>query len=92
MTRFVFRNNTVERFFGKEYMFSGYDDISNVPQDVEGYVWWYQAPIKFEQNVLAEEIRGYAQKLGFVLSKIDETKPCVILTMDILYAVPTNCR
>lgn len=69
-------------------MFSGYDDISNVPQDVEGYVWWYQAPIKFEQNVLAEEIRGYAQKLGFVLSKIDETKPFVILTMGILYAVP----
>lgn len=88
MARFVFRNNTVERFFGKEYTFSGYDDISNVPQDVEGYVWWYQVPIKFEQNVLADEIRGYAQKLGFVLSQIDEKKSFVALTMDILYAVP----
>ncbi|MGM9779465.1 MAG: HAD-IIIC family phosphatase [Prevotella sp.] len=86
--KFVFRNNTVERFFSKDYGFSGYDDISNVPQDVEGYVWWYQVPVKFEQRVLAEEICGYAQKLGFVLSQIDEKKSFVALTMDILYAVP----
>lgn len=88
MTRFVFRNNTVERFFGKDYVFSGYDDISNVPQDVDGYVWWYQVPVKFEQSVLADEIRGYAHKLGFVLSQINEKKSFVALTMDILYAVP----
>lgn len=86
--KFVFRNNTVERFFSKDYAFSGYDDISVVPQDSDSYVWWYQVPIKFEQSVLAEEIRGYAQKLGFVLSQIDEKKLFVALTMDILYAVP----
>ena len=88
MAKFVYRNNTVERFFGKDYVFSGYDDISNVPQDADGYVWWYQVPVKFEQRVLAEEIRGYAQKFGFVLSQIDEKKSVVALTMDILYAVP----
>lgn len=88
MARFVFRNNTVERFFGKDYVFSGYDDISNVPQDTDGYVWWYQVPVKFEQRVLADEIRGYAQKLDFVLGQIDEKKPFIVLTMDILYAVP----
>lgn len=88
MARFVFRNNTVERFFGKDYLFSGYDDISYVPQDADGYVWWYQVPVKFEQGVLAEEIRGYAQKLGFVLSQIDGKKSFVALTMDIVYAVP----
>lgn len=86
--KYVFRNNTVERFFSKDYTFSGYDDISVVPQDSENYVWWYQMPIKFEQNVLAEEIRGYVQKLGFVLSQIDEKKSFIILTMDIMYAVP----
>lgn len=86
--KYVFRNNTVERFFSKDYAFSGYDDISVVPQDSDSYVWWYQVPIKFEQSVLAEEIRGYAQKLGFVLSQIDEKKLFVALTMDILYAVP----
>ena len=88
MARFVFRNNTVERFFGKDYVFSGYDDISNVPQDADGYLWWYQVPFKFDQSVLADEIRGYAQKLGFVLSQIDEKKSFIALTIDILYAVP----
>lgn len=95
MARFVFRNNTVERFFSKDYRFSGYDDISNVPQDVDGYVWWYQVPVKFDQGVLADEIRGYAQKLGFVLGQTDDKKQFVALTMDILYAVPftdDDCR
>lgn len=88
MSKFVFRNNTIERFLGKDYQFSGYDDISLIPQEAEGYVWWYQVPIKFEQDVLAEEIRGYAQKLGFVLQQIDAKKTFVALTMDIIYAVP----
>lgn len=88
MKRFVFRNNTVERFFSKDYTFSGYDDISFTPQDVDGYVWWYQVPIKFEQNILAEEIRGYTQKFNFVLNQIDEKKSMIVLTMDILYSVP----
>lgn len=88
MSRFVFRNNTIERFFSKEYSFSGYDDISLIPSDAEGYVWWYQVPIKFDQQVLADEIRGYAQKLNFVLSQIEPTKSFIALTMDILYAVP----
>lgn len=88
MKNFVFRNNTVERFFGKEYSFSGYDDISIVPQDCDSYVWWYQVPVKFEQRVLADEIRGYLQKLNFVLSQIDDKKQIVVLTMDILFSVP----
>ena len=88
MARYIFRNNTIERFFSKDYAFSGYDDISNIPQDADGYVWRYQVPVKFEQRVLAEEIRGYTQKFGFVLSQIDEKKSIVALTMDVLYDVP----
>lgn len=85
---FVFRNNTIERFFSKEYQFSGYDDISLIPSDAEGYVWWYQVPIKFDQQVLADEISGYAQKLNFVLSQIEPTKSFIALTMSIIYSVP----
>ncbi len=88
MSKFVFRNNTVERFFNKEYTFSGYDDISVVPTDVESYVWWYQVPVKFEQDVLVDEINGYVQKLNFVLQQIDQKKMFVAFTMDILYSVP----
>lgn len=87
MSKFVFRNNTIERFFGKEYSFSGYADISIIPQDAEFYVWWYQVPIKYDQALLAEEIRGYARDLNFVLQQVDSGKTFVILTMDILYAV-----
>ena len=83
--KYVFRNNTVERFFPKDYAFSGYDDISVVPRDVEAYVWWYQMPIKYEQNVLVEEINEYAQKLGFVLQQINSKKTVIALTMDISF-------
>ena len=85
---FVFRNNTVERFFGKEYRFSGYDDISKVPTDVEGYVWFYQAPVKYDQSILAAEIGGYGQKLGFILTQIECAKSVVALTMEHIYNVP----
>lgn len=86
--KYVFRNNTIERFFGKDFSFSGYDDISVIPADAESYVWWYQVPIKYEQNVLADEVNGYVQKLGFVLGQIDSKKTFVALTMDVLYNVP----
>ena len=86
--KYVFRNNTIERFFGKEFSFSGYDDISVIPADAESYVWWYQVPIKYEQNVLADEVIGYVQKLVFVLGQIDSKKTFVALTMDVLYNVP----
>ena len=88
MKCFVFRNNTVERFFGNEYCFSGYDDISRVPQDADLYVWWYQVPIKFNRQLLTDEIRGYAQKLNYVLSNVDVKKTFLALTMDIIYSVP----
>lgn len=85
---FVFRNNTVERFFPKDYQFSGYDDISRIPADADGYVWFYQVPIKFEQEVLLEEIQRYAQSFEYVLSQIDPARTIVALTMELLYAVP----
>lgn len=86
---FVFRNNTVERFFPKNYTFSGYDDISFVPADVDGYVWFYQLPVKYDQEVLCSEIRGYVQKLSFVLAQVDAAKPFIVLTMDEgAYSVP----
>ena len=86
--RYVFRNNTVERFFSKGYVFSGYDDISVIPTGFEYYVWWYQVPIKFERQVLAEEVNGYIQKFNFVLQQIDPDKMFVALTMEAFYDAP----
>lgn len=85
---FVFRNNTIERFFDKNYAFSGYDDISVIPPDADGYVWFYQVPVKFDQNILAAEIDGFTQKMEYVLSQIDVAKQVVALTMEELFSVP----
>ena len=87
MGNFVFRNNTIERFFPKEYQFSGYDDISYIPVDTDGYVWFYQVPIKYDQDVLVAEINGYTQKFSFILQQIDPSKTVVALTMELLYNV-----
>lgn len=84
---FVFRNNTVERFFPKDYQFSGYDDVSVIPAEAEGYVWFYQVPVKYNQDVLVAEIRNYSQKLGYVLRQTPPSKTVVALTMEWLYAV-----
>lgn len=88
MSLFVFRNNTVERFFPKGYAFSGYDDISVVPADVNGYVWFYQAPIGYNREASVEEIQGYQQKFNFVLAQIDACKTVIALTMEGIYALP----
>ena len=84
---YVFRNNTLERFFGKDFSFSGYGDISVIPADVDSYLWWYQVPIKYDQRVLADEINGYVQKLYWVLSQMDSNKTLVAFTMEVLYQV-----
>ena len=85
MNYFVFRNNTVERFFPKGYTFSGYGDISSVPADADGYVWFYQAPISYEPHVAVNAIQGHLQKFGFILSHISDAKPVIALTMDNFY-------
>ena len=82
MNYFVFRNNTVERFFPKDFTFSGYDDISSIPEGVDGYIWFYQLPVKFSEEQLCGQVRGYAQQLEFVLSKVDPAKPFIVFTMD----------
>ncbi len=81
MNCFVFRNNTVERFFPKGYTFSGYDDISVVP-DVDGYVWFFQLPVRMNEGVLCEEVQGYSEKLDLVLYQIPSSKPVFLLTME----------
>lgn len=85
---FVFRNNTIERFFPQDYVFSGYDDVSFIPEKEDGYVWFYQVPIKYDQGLLADEIGASLQKFRFVLDKINPNKTVIALMMDVLYTVP----
>ena len=86
--KFVFRNNTLEPFFPKGYSFSGYDDISFIPEDAEEYVWFYQAPVHANVEANCNEITAIPQKLEYVLERIPEGKSVIALTMDVLYQVP----
>ena len=88
MNYFVFRNHTIERFFPKEYRFSGYDDVSVIPAEAEGYFWFYQMPVKFDSGQLADEVRSYISQLSYVLQQIPPLKTVVALTMEWLYNVP----
>lgn len=85
---YVFRNNTIERFFGEGYVFSGYDDYAAVPE-AEKYVWWYQVPIKFNREQLIAEVESYAQRLQWAVSQIGQ-KPLLIITLECLYDAPVN--
>lgn len=86
---FVFRNNTIERFFSAEYQFSGYDDISYIPTDVDGYVWCYQVPFKYNTDKLSIEISSYFTKLQYIISQIGN-KRIIIFNLGQNYIVNFN--
>lgn len=87
MKYFIFRNNTIEAFFaGSEYAFSGYDEISYIPQEAKNYIWFYQVPFKFEVETLASEIDGFVDKLRFVYSQLPKEKNLLVFTLVDLFS------
>ena len=88
MTTFVFRNQTVEAFLGyDDVTYSGYDDISMIPSEVDRYIWFYQVSVNADSAQLAQEIQSYSDKLDIVLSGIDSNKPFVIFSLVNLFSV-----
>ncbi|WP_297647021.1 HAD family hydrolase [uncultured Treponema sp.] len=87
MKYFVFRNNTLEIFFNKDYAFSGYDDISYVPEDAENLVWFYQVPVKYDSAMLAAEVKSFCEKLKLVYNQIPKNKNFIIISLFDLYSV-----
>lgn len=88
MKYFIFRNQTIEPFFGaKDVEYSGYDDISIVPTDADGYIWFYQTPVGTDNSHLAQEVATYAERLQMVRRQIPPGKPIVVFTLDTLFNV-----
>lgn len=85
---YVFRNNTIERFLPGDYIFSGYDDFSAVP-DADAYLWWYHVPIKYNRDQLVAEVESYAQRLVWAVDQIGD-KPLLVLTLESVYDVNSN--
>ena len=73
MRYFIFRNQTVEPFLGEDGIgYSGYDDISQITENAERYIWFYQVPFNINSQQLAEEVSSYIDKLQLVFSRIQE--------------------
>ena len=65
---YIFRNQTVEPLFGEEgFAYSGYGDISVIPEEVSRYIWFYQVPFNADSRQLAAETATYADKLRYVV-------------------------
>lgn len=80
MNAFVFRNATLEPFFPRgETLFSGYGELTSVPEDCEKIIWFYTLPPDVAAGKVSILIDDYLQKLRLVLAAIPEAK-CVELT------------
>lgn len=81
---FVFRNYTIESLFHEGVKFSGYDDISGLP-DSDCYVWFYNVPIVFDVERAVDEIASIGDKLVMVGEMIPSSKPFYILSLENLF-------
>ena len=60
MNFFVFRNSTVEPFFADtSFSLSGYGEITTIPEDADGFIWFYLLPVRADMNTLSAEVDGY---------------------------------
>lgn len=86
MKYFIFRNSTIEPFFlDNETSYSGYEDISEIPEESEVFIWFYMLSFTVDIKILVEEIFTYYSKLQLVLRQIQPTKNFFIFTLDDLY-------
>ena len=86
MEYFVFRNNTIEIFFGaSEFEYSGYGDISFIPTDATSYIWFYQVPFKSDIASLVGEISEYFDKLRLVYQQLPENRQLIVFTLENLF-------
>lgn len=82
MKCFIFRNNTVENIWGSgEVAYSGYGDISYIPEEAKSYIWFYQMPLEADQRGVIESIGTYSQQLQLVLARISSDKTIYALTL-----------
>lgn len=83
---FVFRNYTIENLFNEEVTFSGYGDISYIPES-DSYVWFYISPINTDLGLKVKEIQGISDKLSLVSSRIPSSVPFYIVTLEDIFAL-----
>lgn len=92
MRYFVFRNNTVELFFGSSgFEYSGYGDISVVPTDAASFIWFYQVPLKSDIASSAEEVSEYFDKLRLVYWQLPKDREFIVFSLENLFPFKYSC-
>lgn len=87
---FVFRNYTIENLFPEETKFSGYDDISYIPQDERTLVWLYQVPIGFDIQSKISSVEAIKDKLQLIFSHLTSNQTLIICSLIDLFPVKIN--
>lgn len=83
---FIFRNYTIELLFDEDTRFSGYGDISKVPE-ADSYAWFYNAPVSVNREDSLTELGGISDKLRLIAKQIPPSKPFYIFTLENLFPV-----
>lgn len=76
---FVFRNATLEPFAGtlfpgENVVFSGYGDVSEIPENAAAFCWFYTFPFDCGNAALAGTLDGFAAGLQLALKSVPENK------------------
>jgi FkbH-like protein len=86
MKYYIYRNFTVENLFiGHHAEFSGYSDITQVPEDATNYVWFYLPSINLNTFELANEVFDFKSRLDYLLTRIPTNKRFLLFTLDCLF-------
>lgn len=87
MKFYIFRNSTLESFFSNlDASFSGYDDISILPDDANCYIWFYLLPIESKLHILTKEINSFYNSFELITKQIPSTKTLYVFTLTPLYS------
>lgn len=89
MKYFIFRNNTIEIFFGQfKAEFSGYGDISQFSADADAFLWFYLLPVKADSTRVVAEIADFYHKINLLHQTLPENRPLIIFTLENLANYP----
>ena len=91
MKYYIYRNNTIENLFSNiQAEYSGYDDISEVPDNCDAFIWFYQLPLRFKDELAADEIINYLENIKFILQRIPSSKPFFLFSLSKIFY--NNCE
>lgn len=91
MKYFIFRNSTIEPFFTPmQATFSGYGDISFLPDSAEAFVWFYTCPIEFQQSIFLQKLKDIKNKLLHIVSQISTSKSLFVITLSPIFSIPVE--